>query len=76
MNSQSKSGHRLFFYYYCLQHFTEEILQNHAEGCLKINGTQKVKMPRKNKNIFFMNYHKQLMAQFVIMPILSVPLFQ
>ena len=23
-------------------------------------------MPRKNKNIFFMNYHKQLMTPFVI----------
>ena len=45
---------------------SEEILKNHAEGCLKINGTQKVKMPCKNKNIFFMNYHKQLMAPFVI----------
>ena len=67
MNSQSKNGHRLLFCYYCLQHFTsEEILKNHAEGCLKINGTQKVKMPCKNKNIFFMNYHKQLIAPFVI----------
>ena len=66
-NSQSKNGHRLFSCYYCLQHFTsEEILKNHAEGCHKINGTQKVKMPCKNKNIFFMNYHKQLMAPFVI----------
>ena len=42
------------------------MLKNHAEGCLKINGTQKVEMPCKNKNIFFMNYHKQLMAPFVI----------
>ena len=64
MNTQSKDGHKLFFCYYCLQHFTsEEILKNHTEGCLKINGTQKVKMPCKNKN---MNYHKQLMAPFVI----------
>ena len=67
MNSQSKNGHRLFLCYYCLQQFTsEEILKNHAEGCLKINGAQKVKLPCKNKNIFFMNYHKQLMAPFVI----------
>ena len=67
MNTQSKDGHKLLFCYYCLQHFTsEEILKNHAEGCLKINGTQKVKMPCKSKNIFFTNYHKQLMAPFVI----------
>ena len=52
---------------YCLQHFTSEnILKNHTEVCLKINGAQKVKMPSKNKNIFFTNYHKQLMAPFVI----------
>ena len=69
MNSQSKNGHRFFllFCYHCLQHFTsEEILKNHAEDCLKINGTKKVKMPCKNKNIFFMNYHKLLIAPFVI----------
>ena len=67
MNTQSKKGHKLFFCYYCLQHFiSEEMLKNHAEGCLKINGTQKVKMPYKNKNTFFRNYHKQLMAPFVI----------
>ena len=56
MNSQSKDGHRLLFCLYCLSHFTtEETIKNHAEGCLKINGTQKVKMPCKNKNILFMN---------------------
>ena len=67
MNSQSKNRHRLFFCYYCLQHFTsEEILKIHAEACITMNGTQRVKLPCKNKNIFFMNYHKQLMAPFVI----------
>ena len=67
MNTQSKDGHKLFFCYYCLQHFiSKEILKNHAEGCLKINGTEKLKMPYKNKNIFFRNYHKQLMAPFVV----------
>ena len=42
MNTQFKDSHKLFFCYSCLQHFTsEEILKNHAEGCLRINGTQK-----------------------------------
>ena len=37
MNSQSKDGHRLFFCYYCLKHFTtEEILKNHAGDALKL----------------------------------------
>ena len=67
MNTLSKDAHKLFFCDYCLQHFTSEnILKNHTEVCLKINGTQKVKMPCKNKNIFFMNYHKPLRAPFVI----------
>ena len=48
MNSQSKDTHRLFLGYYYLQHFTSEIiLKKHAERCLKINGAQKVKMPKK-----------------------------
>ena len=56
-----------YFLLLFLQYFiSEEILKNQAEGCLKINGTQKVKMPYKNKNIFFMNCHKQLIAPFVI----------
>ena len=67
MNTQSKNSHKLFVCYYCLQHFTSEnILKHHTEVCLKINGTQKVKMLCKNKNIFFMDYQKQLMAPFVI----------
>ena len=44
---KSKNSRKLFFCGYCLQHFTSKnILKNHTEGCLKINGTQKVKMPR------------------------------
>ena len=80
MNTKSKNNHKLFFYYYCLQHFTSEnILKNHTEVCFKINGAQKVKMPKKRKkkkkkknkkkkkkNKFFTNYLKQLMAPFVI----------
>ena len=67
MNTQSKDGHKLFFCYYCLQHFiSEEIQKNHAKGCLKMNGTPKAKMPCKDKNIFFMNSGKRLMAPFVI----------
>ena len=56
MNTQSKDGHKLFFCYYCLQHFISE----------ELNGTPKAKMPCKDKNIFFMNYGKRLIAPFVI----------
>ena len=41
-------------------------MKNHTEVCLKINGTQKVKMPCKNKNILLTKYHKQLIAPLVI----------
>ena len=48
INTQSKDGHKLFFCYYCLQHFTSEnILKNHTEFCLKINRTQKNKNASK-----------------------------
>ena len=50
MNTQSKDGHKLFFCYYCLPHFTSEnILKNHTEVCLKINRALKVKMSQKDK---------------------------
>ena len=66
MNTQSKHNNRKFFCYYRLQHFTSErILGEHKEVCLKVNGMQKVKMP-KSKHISFINYHKQLPAPFVI----------
>ena len=65
MNTQSKDGHRLFFVIIvCNILEQKQTLKNHAEGCFKINGTQKVKTPCKK--IFFMSYHKQLMAPFVI----------
>ena len=69
MNTQSKHKNKLFFCYHCLQHFTSEnILKNHTEVCLKINGAHPPppKKKKKKKNICFTNYHKQLMAPFVI----------
>ena len=37
MNTQSKDSHKLFFCYYCLQHFTSEnILKNHNRVALKL----------------------------------------
>ena len=54
MTTQSKDTHKVVFCDNCSQHFTSEnILQNHTEVCLKINGTQKVQMPCKNKKKYF-----------------------
>ena len=67
MNTQSKEGHKIFYCYYCLQHFSSErILGEHKEIYLTVNGMQKVKMPEKNKPISFINFHKQLQSSFVI----------
>ena len=61
MNTQSKDDHKIFYCYYCLQHFSsEKILGVHKEICLTVNGMQKVKMPENNKPVSFTNYHKQL----------------
>ena len=46
MHSQTKSHQRKHFCMYCLQCFSSErVLYNHKDNCIKINGTQAVKMP-------------------------------
>ena len=42
---------------YCLQTFSiEEILKNHIKDCFKINGKQRIIMPKKSDFIKFKNY--------------------
>ena len=53
---------------------SENILKILTGVCLKVNGTQKVKMPCKNKYTFFMNYHKQLMAIYADFECITVPI--
>ena len=44
------------FCMHCLQCFSsEEVLNNHKDNCIQVNGTQAVKMPEKNKNILKFN---------------------
>ena len=67
MNTQLKDGHKVFYCYYCLQHFpSEKIPGEHKEICLAVNGMQKVKLPENNKPTSFTNYHKQLLTPIVI----------
>ena len=55
------------FCMYCLQCFSsEQILLNHTENCISINGEQAIKMPVKRSKIKFMNFHKQQAVPFVI----------
>ena len=39
---------------------------NHKENCITINGTQAIKMPKADDNVYFKNYHKGLEVPFVI----------
>ena len=68
MYNQTKHHERKHFCMHCLQCFSSErVLYNHKDNCIKINGTQAVKMPTKDNNILqFNNNHKQQPVPFVI----------
>ena len=68
MYNQTKHKAQKHFCMFCLQCFSsEQVLRNHKENCIQINGTQAVKMPDKKNNILkFDNFHKQIPVPFVI----------
>ena len=68
MYNQTKHEHKKHFCMHCLQCFSsEEVLNNHKNNCIQINGTQAVKMPDKNNKILkFNNFNKQQPVPFVI----------
>ena len=68
MFNQTKHEHRKHFCMYCLQCFSsEEVLKNHKDNCIQVNGEQAIKMPDKNNNTLkFNNFHKQQPVPFVI----------
>ena len=68
MFNQTKHEHRKYFCMYCLQCFSrEDVLTEHKNNCIVINGEQAIKMPEKGNNTLkFMNHHKQLPVPFVI----------
>ena len=68
MYNQTKHKERKHFCMSCLQCFSSErVLNDHSETCIKVNGTQAIKMPSKDKNILkFENFHKQQAVPFVI----------
>ena len=67
MFDQTKHNCKKYFCMYCLQCFSrEDVLAEHVENCLSINGKQAIKMPKKGQNVNFRNYHKQIPAPFVI----------
>ena len=67
MYNQTKHKERKHFCMYCLQCFSsEQVLTNHKEICIQINGEQAMKMPEKSSKVKLTNFHKQLPDPFVI----------
>ena len=67
MFSQTKHEHKKYFCMNCLQCFSrEDVLTEHQNNCLSINGKQAINMPEKGDKVFFKNHQKQLPVPFVI----------
>ena len=67
MFNQTKHEHRKHFCMYCLQCFSrEDVLTEHKNNCISINGKQAINMPEKGDKVYFKNHHKQLAVPFVI----------
>ena len=67
MFRQNKHEHKKHFCMYCLQCFSrEDVLTEHKNNCISINGKQAINMPEKGDKVYFKNHHKQLPVPFVI----------
>ena len=67
MFRQTKHEHRKHFCMHCWQCFSrEDVLTEHKNNCISINGEQAIKMPEKGDKVYFKNHHKQLSVPFVI----------
>ena len=67
MFNQTKHEHRKHFCMHCLQCFSrEDVLTEHKNNCISINGKQAIKMPEKGDKVYFKNHHKQLSVPCVI----------
>ena len=52
---------------YCLQDCsTEERLKSHIKHCFKINGKQRIIMPKKGEYVKFKNYERKIKSSFII----------
>ena len=66
MFRQTKHEHRKHFCMYYLQCRREDVLTEHKNNCISINGEQAIKLPEKGDKVYFKNHHKQLSVPFVI----------
>ena len=52
---------------YCLEAFSkEEILKHHIKDCFKINGKQRIIMPKKGKYVKLKNHERKMKSPFII----------
>ena len=59
----TKMKTKKYFCMHCLQCFYSEYhLENHKEDCLRINGTQKIEMPKPGSKVYFKNHHALTIA--------------
>ena len=58
---------RKHFFHYCLHAFiTEEILKRHIKDCFKVNGKQRIKVPKKSEYVKFKNFQRKIKSPFII----------
>ena len=58
---------RKHFCWYCLQAFsTEDILKLYVKDCFKINGKQRIIMPKRARYVKFKNYERKIKSPFMI----------
>ena len=66
-NDHTWHHRRKHFCRYCLQAFSaEEILKSHIKDCFKINGKQRIIMPRKDEFVKLSNYEGKIKSLFII----------
>ena len=67
MYDHSLHRERKHFCRYCLDAFIkEEILKRHIKDCFKINGKQRIIIPKKGKYVKFKNFERKIKSPFMI----------
>ena len=61
-----RRGRKHFCRYYLQAFSTEEILKSHIKDCFKINGKQRIIMPKKGEYVKFKNYERKIKSPFII----------
>ena len=56
----------IFCCFYLQAFSTEEILKHHIKDCFKINGKQRIMMPKKGEYVKFENYERKIKLPFII----------